>query len=110
MVTRKVAIAAGASFTSIYSTRAAHYVSVMADGDITPNLEVKRKDDSFTSTFTYKPTAIIEMFGDGKHGLVGLPASWQGNSLPALGTELFRIHASDNSAISVIVTEIEELG
>lgn len=79
----------------------------------TITMEVKRKDDSptpFGTTILYPAAAVVEIFGPGIQGVVGMPAGWRGNSLPTNGTEVFRVRDSAGAGFNVRVTEIEQLG
>ena len=102
-----VAVAAGASFTSIRASIALHSLKVYEDGERTHLIEYQRKDDSFATTYTAAAGDIIQIIGHGKSGLLGRPPGYNASGIPAQGDIVLKVRDQSGSAINVIVEESE---
>lgn len=109
MVQRQVTLTGGAGvYTSIRATTPLHYLRVWKDDERDALAFTYRlPDDSFATTYQTDESQgdIIERTGHGASGLLGKPPGYVAADTPALGDEILRIRAVDDSAAVINILE-----
>lgn len=107
-----VEVDAGADFTSVRATIAAHSIRAYENGDRSNALEYKIKndgsEDGFDLTFItdeQRDNNAIEQIGPGAQGIIGRPPNYCGTGHPTLGDPVLYVRRADGAAFDLVFEE-----
>lgn len=103
---RQVILTAG-EYTSIEIESMAHFMLLWEDGNRGSVFNYRLPGDGFSATFTTRAGDPIKLYGEGKYGALGVPASAYSSGIPADGTVVIQIQEAAGLAVPLNILEAQ---